>query len=267
MLPKPACYGEKYASTFQERGVAAAYKYRPPYPADVTTILTGLIADTPAHVLDAGCGTGALARNLADLVDRVDAVDISEAMIAAGRQLPNGDHPQLCWIVGRAEDAPLQSPYALITTGDSLHWMEWQVVMPRFARLLTEHGLLAILENGQLPLVWDAELLPIIQKYSIYGREYQPVNLVDELERRGLFSKHGATRTAPARFTQTIEQYIESFHGRASLARERMAPDAAAAFDAEVHALVSTYAEDAVELQVVAEIAWGKPLNEAASDK
>jgi hypothetical protein len=48
-------------------------------------------------------GTGAIARRLAPLVDRVDAVDFSSAMIEAGRQLPNGDHAHLRWVEGDME--------------------------------------------------------------------------------------------------------------------------------------------------------------------
>ena len=62
------------------------------------------------------------------------------------------------------------------------------------------------------------------------------------------------------RFEQTIDAYVESFHGRASLARERMTSDAALAFDAEARRLVSAYTQHTVELQLVAEITWGIPL-------
>jgi SAM-dependent methyltransferase len=264
VLPKPACYGEKYASAFQESGVATAYKHRPPYPPAAFTILADLITDPPRRLLDAGCGTGFIARYLAEHADHIDALDVSQAMIDEGRRLPNGDHPRLTWIVGRAEDVPLAPPYALITAGDSLHWMEWDVVMPRFARLLTPGGTLAILQSGQLGVPWEAELLSIIKRYSIYGQEYHPVDLVVELEGRELFQKLGSAQTTPALFSQSIGDYVESFHARASLTRERMPAADADAFDAEVRQLVATYMQDAVELQIVAEIAWGKPLDPAA---
>ena len=53
-----------------------------------------MIADHPRTVLDLGCGTGYLARPLAPLVDRVDAIDISAAMIEEGKRLLGSDHPQ-----------------------------------------------------------------------------------------------------------------------------------------------------------------------------
>src|SRR5262245_16109150 len=108
MLPKPEWFGEKYATVFREQSVAVAYQYRPPYPDVAITILAGLITHTPRRVLDVGSGTGYIARHLVDLVDHVDALDVSSAMIDEGRRMPNGDHPHLTWMVGRAEGAPLK---------------------------------------------------------------------------------------------------------------------------------------------------------------
>jgi trans-aconitate methyltransferase len=125
MLPKPKHLGPEYSAQFQDRSVVTAYPNRPPYPAEVFALLASLITDAPRAVLDVGCGDGAIARHLVERVDRLDALDFSEAMIAQGRWLPNGDHPKLYWIAGRAEDALLRSPYALITAGASLHWMDW----------------------------------------------------------------------------------------------------------------------------------------------
>src|SRR4029434_8478876 len=114
MTPKPACLGEHNASAFQDLSVAHAYHYRPLYPPVVFDLLATLIVDTTRRVLDMGCGTGALARHLVTKVEQVDAVDASSAMIEQGRQLPNGDHPHLHWIIGRIEDVRLVSPYALM---------------------------------------------------------------------------------------------------------------------------------------------------------
>lgn len=259
MLPKPAFLGPSVASAFQDPSVVLAYQHRPPYPASVFDALVDLISDSPSHVLDAGCGTGFLARNLITRVASIDAVDVSRQMIEQGRRLPHGDHPHLNWIVGQVEDAPLRPPYALVTAGDSLHWMDWQVVMPRFARLLTPHGYLAILGVGQLPTPWDADLLPLVLRYSTI-RDYQQYDVVEEVEKRGLFQHSGVRRTEPVPFAQPLDTYIESFHGRASFSRERMNPADAAAFDAAVRAVVSAHAPEIVELLLVREITWGKPL-------
>ena len=64
MIQKPKHLGVQYAEVFKDASVVEAYQYRPSYPAEVFEILSGLITTEPRHVLDVGCGTGFLARNL-----------------------------------------------------------------------------------------------------------------------------------------------------------------------------------------------------------
>ena len=258
MEPKNARMQSEYFAAFQDPSVIASYRYRPPFPLEVFTVLSGLIMDTPRRALDLGCGTGFVARELLPFVDAVDAVDVSAGMIEVGKQLPGGNDRRLHWILGRAEDAPLDPPYALVTAGDSLHWMDWSVLLPRLRELLTANGSLAIFENGQEPPPWQADLLPIIRRYSTL-RDYIPFHLVDELVRLGLFTVQGSHATAPVPFTQSVEAYIASFHGRSSFSHDRMSPADAAAFDAAVRELVTAYNPEAVTLSLVTGIAWGKP--------
>jgi SAM-dependent methyltransferase len=258
MQPKPEFLGPDAASAFRDASVADAYEYRPPYPEETFEVLAGLIADSPRAVLDAGCGTGYVARRLVSRVDRIDALDISTAMIARGKCLPGGDHPGLTWIAGSAEEAPLRPPYALITAGDSLHWMDWDTVMPRFAEVLTPHGYLAILGVEQLPAPWDEDLWPIRRRYSTIPN-FQYYDHVQGLEERGLFTRVGEHRTGKVPFTQPLDDYVESFHGRAAFSRERMTGEDAAALDEAVRSLVRRHSGEMVELELVAEIVWGRP--------
>ena len=84
-IPRPKHLGPKYADQFKDRSVAAAYVNYPPYAPELFQVLAGLIQDEPRIVLDMGCGTGDVARPLAALVERVDAVDPSAAMLEVGR--------------------------------------------------------------------------------------------------------------------------------------------------------------------------------------
>jgi trans-aconitate methyltransferase len=259
MRPKPKHLAPEYGAQFQDASVIAAYPRRPVPPAEVFTILAGLITDAPRVVLDAGCGTGNIARGLVDRVERVDAVDLSPGMIAQGRRLPGGDHPRLRWIQGAMETAPLDPPYALITAGSSLHWMDWEIVMPRFRAALAPHGVLAIIGEGAQPLPWDAEVHRIIGRYST-NRDYQPIDLIEELESRSVFQKLGEQQTAPVPFTQSVDDYIESWHARNGLSRDRM-PNAGAAFDADMKDLLSSACKDGpIEMQIVGTVTWGLPL-------
>src|SRR5437868_15084397 len=100
MRPKSKGLSPEYAAQFQDAAVVEAYQARPPYPDGVFETLVGLIGERPRGVLDLGCGTGDLARRLAPLVERVDAVDLSVGMITRGKTLAGGDAPDVRWIVG-----------------------------------------------------------------------------------------------------------------------------------------------------------------------
>jgi ubiquinone/menaquinone biosynthesis C-methylase UbiE len=262
MKPKPDHLGLKYAMQFQDNSIADVYQHRVPYTAEAIDVLVGLITDQPRTVLDVGCGTGDLARGLVEHVERVDAVDFSQAMLDKGKTLPGGNHPHLNWIYGRVEEATLQPPYALITAGASLHWMEWDIVMPLFQRILTPHGYLALVERGTTGLhPWNDDLLTLIRRFST-NQEFRPYNLVEELEQRHLFQQQGKTHTQPIPFVQSGEDYIQSIHSMNGFSRERMGEEAANTFDDEVRKLIAPFLQDGqLMLSVISIIEWGKPLS------
>jgi trans-aconitate methyltransferase len=258
VLPKPDHLGPEYGSQFGDPSVVTAYGYRPPYPDDVLATLIELVVP-PGSVLDVGTGTGEIARGLAGRVARVDALDPAAGMIAAGRLLPGGDHPALTWLLGRAEEVPLRPPYGLITAAASLHWMEWEVVLPRFREALAPGAVLAIIGQTTSPNPWDAPLQAVIDRYST-NRKYYPYDLIAELTQRGLFQELGRRSTQPLAFTQPVAAYVESFHARNGFSRDRMRPDEAAAFDAAVRSLVLPHAVvGSVTLTITGTIVWGTP--------
>ena len=211
-------------------------------------------------VLDVGCGTGYITREPINHVDTIDAVDFSERMIATAKTLPNGDHSSIGWLCGPVETVPLSPSYALITAGDSLHWMDWDVVFPRFKESLTPNGYLALVGQEHSLLPCHDDLMRIIQTYST-NRDFAPYDLTEELQNRGLFQVIGDTTTRPIPFRQSIEDYVESFHARNGFSRERMTEGDAQAFDDEVAALVSRFRLDGeVEFQVSGRVIWGKPV-------
>ncbi len=259
MRPKPAHLGPEYASQFSDPSVIAAYHRRPPYPAEVFDVLAKLVIDEPRSVLDVGCGTGEIARGLASRVASVDALDPSAGMLYKGQASPGGRAANLVWRHGFAEDAPLNPPYALIVAGASLHWMAWDVVLPRFHDALTPRGLLVIVDNQDVPPPWEAAVRSLIARRST-NRDFRPYDVVDELEQRKLFRPLGRHETAPVWFEQRLEEYVESFHSRNGLSRDRMDPVDAEAFDRELTALVEPYISDnIVRRRILAELVWGLP--------
>lgn len=259
MHPKPSHLGATYADQFMDPSVVGAYRHRPPYPAEIFTVLDRLIVDSPRVVLDLGTGTGEIARRLAPYVDRVHAVDPSIGMLAAARHLPGGDYPRITWLRARAEDAALRGPYALVIAGASLHWMEWDIVLPRLREALSPNGILAIVDICELAVPWEQPLHHLIRQFST-NREYRPYDLIEELEQRHLFQRRGQHATAPITFTQPVASYIESFHARNGFSRNRMDRAAAKAFDQAVERLVLPYADNGtVTLHIVGEVTWGVP--------
>jgi trans-aconitate methyltransferase len=247
-------------TTFQYDAVAEAYRHRPPYPDEVFDRLEALIVDEPRNVLDIGAGEGALARPLAPRVERVDAIDMSRAMVDAGRQRPGGDRANLHWHVSSIETAELDGPYALVTAGASIHWMPWAETFARIVPHLTANAQLAVVEHGPVDPSWRDELLPVIKKHTRNPDNDPTFNVVDAIRERGLLDLTGTAKTAPVVQRKTVADYIEWLHSTSTLARDLMSAEEAAEFDSAVRKVLTPYAQDGVlELTIVAQLSWGRP--------
>lgn len=111
-------------------------------------------------------------------------------MIEMGQRLPRGNHPNLHWHIGKAEDTFPQPPYSLITAGESLHWMDWETILPHFAKILESNGYLVMLGIRVLT-AWDKDLTEIIREYST-TQDFLLYNLTVELQQRQLFQALGS---------------------------------------------------------------------------
>ena len=101
--------------------------------------------------------------------------------------------------------------------------------------------------------------MPLISRFST-NRHYQEIDLIRELEGRGHFVKLGEKVTAPVEFTQSLQDYIASFHSRASLSRRDMTEEDCHAFDAQLTGILEQYTDDRGHLrfQINTRITWGK---------
>lgn len=260
-MRSPELRPREVAATWCDPEVASIYGCRPEYPEEAFDCLGRLVGDAFARVLDLGCGTGFVARPLAARFGHVDAVDISLAMIEQGKRLPGGDRNNLRWILGDAETTPLDPPYALVTAGDSLHWMDWTVVLPRVAQL-SPRGYLALLDvNARLEGLAEGARLAIEaleRRYRTYARP-RP-GILQQIAAHGLFRELGGIDTSPVRRRQSIDDYIRSLHAGASLSWSRMERGDAEAFDSELRAILVDGFGDSVVVEVVGSVRWGRPL-------
>jgi SAM-dependent methyltransferase len=258
-------FSEEYSSIFQDASVVAAYHHRPPYPAETFEVLAGLMdkSASPRRILDAGCGRGEMAAMLRQYADSIDAVDVSVAMIEAGKRMPYGSDPKIHWITGGIEEAPLTPPYALIVAAASIHWMAWERTLPRFADVLSPNGYLALVETRGLPNVWDKEVGPLLAHYSM-NRDFQPYNMLTvagELESRGLFQQAGVIEVEAQPFRQPVEGWIEAVHAANGFSRDRMDKSTSAEFDRQIRDIIVKYCPGGeVEQMVGARVVYGKPL-------
>ena len=257
-IPRPPQYGQEHAAVFQYQSVATAYPNRPPYPDELYDVLHRLIVDSPHIVLELGCGHGEIARRLAPDVDRVDAVDPSQAMIEVGTALPGGSHPNLRWVCSSGEEFDYPADYSLIITADSLGWMAWEVVFPLMSGALSTHGRLVMVSRGHSG-PWSKQLPPLMPKYSTIER-FESFDMMAALVEGGLFEREESLRTGAALFRQSVDGYLDFWHSRAGFSRERMGLERAAAFAEEVRRLVEPYAKEGIlQYEVTADVAWGRP--------
>lgn len=107
--------------------------------------------------LDVGCGSGRLACTLAQRVGHVDAVDVSEVMIATARRRCPGDD-RVRWLVGDVLDRSLplsEGGYDVVTAVSSLHHLPLDAGLERLAGLVRPGGVLLVVGHHRPETIAD----------------------------------------------------------------------------------------------------------------
>ncbi len=119
------------------------------YPAAVVGTVLGTAAAGPgAAVLEVGCGTGQLTRQLAGRDLDVTAIDIGPTMIETARRY--AADPAVRFLASSFEEFTGGGPFDLIVSATAFHWVDPSVGWARAARLLRPGGWLALLSTGEL---------------------------------------------------------------------------------------------------------------------
>jgi SAM-dependent methyltransferase len=253
-------YPRALGRVFEDAAVVRNYRHRQPYPQEIFDILEGLLVE-PRTILDAGSGTGALTIGMARFARRVDAVDPSAAMLSAAQQTPSGDGDRIRWILGTAEEAPLEPPYGLVTAGASIHWMEPEVVMPRFRDSLAPGGVLAIVNSESIYAKhqWRDEFIALIQAFSPIDHHLEFVDLVRSLETSGHFVRSGGRFTAPVSYEQSIDDYMAMLGSTSTLSRATLG-SRSEDFERDARAILARHNITSIRAELVGEVIWGRPL-------
>jgi SAM-dependent methyltransferase len=130
------------------------------------------------RVLDAGCGAGAFAVELAKRARHVDALDRSPAMIEQARRVapPN----VTCILADLLQDPLHGAGYDAIVSLSALHHTPLPEVLPRLAGALRPGGVLAAvaLPRRDLPLELPAELTAAIG-HRLFGTAFAMLRTFD----------------------------------------------------------------------------------------
>ncbi len=255
--PKPPGLTPEYAAQFQDASIVEAYKYREPYPPETFDILRRLAGSHSPHIADIGCGSGDLASGMSRFAHRVDAIDISKAMLEEAQRVTH-DAPNIHWIHSPAETAPVEGPYDLITAADSIHWMDWEALFRNMRGWLKQEGFFCVVtrwyENN---IWWDEAFQEIVKTYST-NRDFKKYDIIEALKKSGFVTIEGSTKTKPVAFTQPLDSLIGAFHSRNGFSRDRMG-QLANSFDEAARRHLSRFATDGdMKLQSAANITWMK---------
>jgi SAM-dependent methyltransferase len=252
---------------FSAERMAANYLYRPPYPAEVYEALLELMSGRPRVLLDAGCGTGKITLGLVEQIDRADAVDPSEAMLQVARSLPGADNAKIRWVHAAVEDAPLEPPYGLIVAASSIHWMDLDRTLPRFAEALADGAMLAVLD-GDAPVdaPWEREETTFMLDFLEARDGFRPQwwktvreRFTEPVSVHPPFESLGYRITAPVEFSQSIADYLRCQHSRATWSEDHLGEQASEEFDAAMTSILNRYARDGMlTFNVQARIEWGR---------
>lgn len=249
-------------ASFEDKEVVSLYVHRAPYPDDVFRKLVDLAPDRRS-MLDLGCGPGTIARRLASQFERITALDASRAMLALGRQMPNGNAANIHWIEGLAEHAAyVGHPYDVIVAAESMHWMNHQHLFPQLRNRVADAHIFAVVEGDDAyEPPWQTEWEVFLAKWISYvtNKPYQPAghepflrtyeDWIEVLGEQYFISKP---------IVQHVDHFIACQHSRNTFTPSALGRDMTA-FDEELAALLAPYVTDnQVEYVVRTRVTWGK---------
>ncbi|MEX2392989.1 MAG: class I SAM-dependent methyltransferase [Actinomycetota bacterium] len=170
---------------------------RPGYPSGAVDILA---LREGMRVVDLGCGTGKLTRQLVLTDAEVIGVEPLEGMLATFHDLL----PDVPILNGTAEEIPLpDSSVDVVTCASAFHWFDHDRAIPEIRRVLKAGGRLAIIWNRRDSLEgWAAEFWNITEAFRGETPGYRTGAWRSALDASPLF---GPITEHPFAHTQTTD--------------------------------------------------------------
>ncbi|MFW9951206.1 MAG: class I SAM-dependent methyltransferase, partial [Candidatus Thorarchaeota archaeon] len=125
-------------------------KYRPNYPAEISTFLKEReILKSQSVIADIGSGTGKLTELFLMNGNIVYGVEPNDNMRKAAEDILK-DYKNFRSIKGSAEETHLNShTIDLITAGQAFHWFKMNETLQEFKRILKQNGYIALIWNNR----------------------------------------------------------------------------------------------------------------------
>ncbi|KZL09412.1 Demethylmenaquinone methyltransferase [Pseudovibrio axinellae] len=166
---------------------------RPRYPQEalhcIVQMLHTITGDERGSLLDVGCGTGILTRQLIKLSPRSDftGCDINVDMLSQAKVMDQST--AISWHQSCAEELPFgDDAFHMITVAQAAQWFERPKFYGEARRLLKPDGYLVIIENNRQleDCAFMGAYETLIEMYNTtYSRDYRRFDYAHEMHQAG----------------------------------------------------------------------------------
>jgi SAM-dependent methyltransferase len=216
----------RFAST------ASLYEHlRPPYPPEFfRSVAQKLGLSKRSALIDLGTGPGLLALGFTFYAGRIVGVDPEPAMLEAARRAAESAGHALTLIEGKAETLASDiGTFDAVTIGRALHWMDRDLTLALFDRLVTRDGAIVICASFSAT---DGRN-PWLDGYNEARRRWSPAKLWEEAGKgtrthRDLPAFFRGSSFQPTELVTVETSYMVSVHDLAqrTLTYSSSSPDA-----------------------------------------
>jgi SAM-dependent methyltransferase len=150
-VPLPRGLSEPRAAGRVFDTIADIYdRARPGYPEQlVTELILGAGIDEGSRLLEVGCGTGQLTRDLARTAAKLICLEPGESLRQlAARNL--GSEPNVTFVGQSFEEFEDPEPFDLVVSATAFHWIDPGLSFEKAARLLRPGGFLGLLSHAHV---------------------------------------------------------------------------------------------------------------------